>query len=146
LLSIISACYSEKIFYEKYVKNQQDIFSHGTLIIPIVVIEGKLFETYFDTQKEEMVIKEQKKIRLHWKGSEAWNLHSTIDIVTIEELDNYVSKLDYETTILINKMKETFSLINKCIENKSIDPIRHMIKGARGILSLPPILDKLLTK
>jgi len=146
LQSTISACYSEKKFYEKYVKKQQDIYSHGTLIFPIIVIEGKLFETYFDAQKEEMVIKEQKKMRLHWKGSEARNLHSTIDIVTIEELDNYVSNLDKETNILIKKMTETFFLINKCIENKSVDPIKHMIQGEKGILSLPPILDKLLTE
>lgn len=83
-------------------------------------------------------------MRLHWKGSEAWNLHSTVDIVTIAELDNYVAKLDKETNILIDKMTETFSLINKCFENKSVDPIKHMIQGARGILSLPPILDKLI--
>ena len=101
------------------------------MIIPIVVIEGKLFETYFDATKEEMVIKEQKKMRLHWKGSEAWNLHSTVDIVTIEELDNYVAKLNNETNILINKMTETFSLINKCIENKSIDPNKTYDTGSK---------------
>lgn len=144
LQSIISACYSEKKFYESYVKKPQDVFSQGTLIIPIIVIEGKLYETYFDTQKEEMVIEEKNQIRLHWKGSEAWNLHSTVDIVTIDELDNYVSILDKETNILINKMKETFININECVEKKSIEPIKHFMKGARGVLSLPPIIDKIL--
>jgi hypothetical protein len=146
LQSVISACYSEKKYSENYIKKSQDIFSHGTLIIPIVVINGKLFETYYNDDNEEMVVEEKKQIRLHWKGSEAWKFHSTIDIVTIGELNDYVRLLDKETDILMDKMVLTYNLIKQCLNENSVEPLKHLLGFPRGVISLPPILDKLSKK
>ncbi|MCJ7552365.1 MAG: hypothetical protein MUO34_00650 [Ignavibacteriaceae bacterium] len=144
LQSIISASYSEKKFYESFVKSTEDVFSNAVLIIPIVVIDGKLYETFYNDKKEKIEIKERNQIRLHWRGSEAWHLHSTLDIITIDSLPDYVSKLSVETKVLLEKMVSTFFLVKKCLNEKTIEPIKSLIGGARGALGLPPILNKII--
>lgn len=146
LQSVVSASYSEKKFYESYIEKPEDLLSSGILIIPIIVIDGKLYESFYNKEKENIEIEEQKQIRLHWRGAEAWNLHSTIDIVTIDALSDYVENLEKESIILMKKMISTNALINKCLENKTIEPIEHLISSSRGVLGLPSILDEIINK
>ncbi len=146
LQSITSACYSQKKFYEVYTRNPDSVLSNGVLLFPIIVIEGKLYETYYNNETEKIEIEERKQIRLHWKGSEAWKFHSTIDIVTIDELPNYVDKLSQETDFLMEKMKSTFSLIKNCLNEKTIEPIKDLLNGSRGRLGIPPILDRIVNE
>lgn len=143
LQSVISASYSRKQYYQKNSKISDESLFDGVLIIPIIVIDGKLFETYYDNDQNKIEIKEREQIRLHWRGSEAWNLHSTVDIVTISALTNYVEKLSKDSLFLLEKMVSTFNLIKKCLNEKTVEPIKHLMYSSRGILSLPPILREI---
>jgi hypothetical protein len=146
LQSIMSSCYSKKREYESNQKNLEDSPSFGVLMIPIIVIEGRLFETFYNNQTKKIDIVEKDQIRLHWRGSEAWHLHSTIDIVTIDFLPDFVKDLNFETNYLIDKMAITFHLIKECINQKSLDPIKDMTDCSRGVLGLPPLLRNLVSK
>lgn len=145
LQSVMSSCYSKKKYYESYPKTTENGISDGVLLIPIVVINGKLFETFYDEKNDKIEIEERKQMRLHWKGSEAWHLHSTIDVVTIDALPDYVSKLSFDTDILLDKMISTFRLLEKCLIEKSIEPIKNLTTGSRGTLGLPPVLRQFVT-
>jgi hypothetical protein len=144
LQSIMSSCYSKKRDYESYHKKPEDSLGFGVIFIPLIVIEGRLFETFYNKQTQKIDILEKDQIRLHWRGSEAWHLHSTIDIVTIESLPDYVNKLSLETDYLINKMAITFQLIMECIKQKNLDPIKSMTSVSRGVLGIPPLLKKII--
>ncbi len=143
LQSIMSACYSMKNDYETYHKKPEDSLSFGVLIIPIIVIEGRLFETFYSDTSDSIEIEEKKIIRLHWRGSQAWHLHSTIDIVTLDALPNYVKKLSTETNFLMKQMTTTYPQIKECIIQKTLAPLRNVTTGSRGVLGLPQLLRHL---
>lgn len=104
LQSVISACYSIKENFD----NSSYSNSFDFLLIPIIVVDGRLFETFYNVTAGKIDIEEKQQIRIHWKGSEAWRLHSTIDVITIESLPNYVNKLYQETIILMKKLEALF--------------------------------------
>lgn len=144
LQSIMSACYSEKKDYEVADSDHKDSLSFGVLIIPIVVIDGKLFESYYDDSIGDMSLKERKMIRLHWKGSEAWQFHSTIDIVTFDHLPEYVKSLAPETSFLIQKMARIYSIINDCLVKKTLTPLDQIIESNITKNNIHPILRHLI--
>lgn len=143
LQSVVSASYSKMNDYEKYHKKPEDSISFGVFVRPLIVIKGRLFESFYDHSDGKMGIKEQNKIRLYWRGAEAWNLHSTIDIVTINHLPQYVKKLGAELDYLIGKMAGSFVSIKECIESKSLTPMAGIKSTPRGIIGLPPLLRHL---
>lgn len=59
----------------------------GVVAFPVIVVKGTLFEAYMDRATGDTVVEEQKHIRLHWRGSDAWNLHASVDVAS----DDYVS-------------------------------------------------------
>jgi hypothetical protein len=142
LQSVMSACFSEKKYYEKYEGNVLETLKLGVLIIPIIVIDGKLFEAYYKEDEEDnIIVEERTNIRLHWRGSEAWNLHSTVDVVTIDFLKDYVSVLQKETNFLLEKMQEVFLVIRSCAEKNSLDLLQKYFNVSRGVLGLPELLN-----
>lgn len=143
LQSIMSVCYSKKQDYEEGHKKPEDSLSFGILLIPLIVIDGRLFETYFNDQTSDIDIKEKSHIRLHWKGSEAWHLHSTIDIITIDYLPVFVSKIYAETSYLLDKMAIIFHLIIECFNQNSLNPIKDTPICSRGVMGLSTLLRNL---
>lgn len=143
LQSVVSACYSKMKDYDQYHKKPQDSISYGVFLRPLIVIKGRLFEAYLNDRDGKMEVKEQNLIRLHWKGAEAWNLHSTIDIVTINHLKDYAQKLKEETDFLLEKAVNSFVLIKNCLENQTLTPLKNMKSTPRGIIGLPPLLRHL---
>jgi len=144
LQSIMSACYSKRLDYEKHHKNLEDNLSFGILLIPLIVIEGRLFETFYNLETGDIDIEEKDHIRLHWRGSEAWPLHSTMDIVTIKYLPDFVNKISSETAFLLDKMAIVFQLVKQCVDQKGLEPIKDFSNTSRGVIGLPPLLRELM--
>lgn len=144
LQSVVSACSGMMNDYEKYHTKPNDSIAHGVFFRPLIVIKGRLFETYFNHLSRNMEIKEQNQIRLHWKGAETWKLHSTIDIVTIDHLNSYVQKLGEETKYLIERAVDIFAIIKDCLENETLTPLNGVKPTSRGIVGLPPLLGHLV--
>lgn len=140
LQSVMSACYSKKKHYDAYHTDAESHLGLAVAIFPIIVINGELFESYYSESTGEIELEEKDMIRLHWKGSEAWQFHSTIDIVTIKHLPAYVQSLQISTGYLSERMAGVFSCIKECIENKSLDPLQDMPRDKRDIVNVPPIL------
>ncbi|MGP1993559.1 hypothetical protein D9V96_016885 [Zobellia laminariae] len=138
LQSIISASFSKTKYYEND-KTEKNPFKLAVFVRPLIVIKGRLFESFYNYEKKEVEIEEKKSTRLYWKGAEAWNLHSTVDIVTIDHLETYAKNLKKETDSLIEKMDVTLKNIKKSISTNSLEPLGEL-KAARGIIGLPPLL------
>ena len=46
--------------------------------------------------------------RCHWNGADNWDLHSTVDIVSLDHLREYVTNKEKEVHKLILEMKVAF--------------------------------------
>jgi hypothetical protein len=58
----------------------------AVLAFPVIVVDGRLFEAYFDSAENKLKLEESQCLRCHWRGAPAWRLHATIDIVTFDYL------------------------------------------------------------
>jgi hypothetical protein len=127
LQSIVSASFSEINEYQLHHTKPTDSLSFGVLIKPIIIIEGKLFESFYNSESNSVEICEQSMIRLHWKGSDAWKFHSTIDIITIDALTNYLPQLYIETKVLLDSMNSVYELIQQSITSKNVSDLEKLI-------------------
>lgn len=140
LQSVMSACYSEKKFYDSGNIALQSKTHFAVIILPIIVIDGELFEA-FSNEKGDIEIEERKMMRLHWKGAEAWEMHSTIDIVTINHLQEYTKILSNDTTILSKKAIEIFALIKECAKAGGLSPLYNIPNFDKR--RIPPLLREM---
>lgn len=129
LQSIVAASHSE---VKEYEINHTDItksLSFGAMVKPLIVIEGKLFESSFNVDKGAVDIIEREIIRVHWKGSDAWKFHSVVDIITVDYLPKYVSQLYVETRILIDSLRAVFDLLKYAIKTKDVSDLDSLLYG-----------------
>lgn len=63
---------------------------NAVLAFPIIVVDGEIFEAFFDSQRDQMRIEATKWVRCHWRGARSWRLHATIDIVSLAHLDEFL--------------------------------------------------------
>lgn len=73
---------------------------------PVLVIAGRLFEAFFDEEQGEMKVIEQSDMRLHWRGAQAWELHSSLDVVTIDALPQFAAARLQDSVVLIHRMSD----------------------------------------
>jgi hypothetical protein len=109
------------------------------VIFPIVVVDGRLFKASFDEDINDMQLDEASYIRCHWKGAVSAVAHATVDIVTLDGLDNFVEKRATETRNLLARMMPVARQIAKCAEQKSLDGLT-VTEGPRGTVGLPKLL------
>lgn len=109
--------------------------------LPLVVVEGDLFEAYWDKSIQGMKVEPRGHIRLHWQGSAAWRLRASVDIVTIDSLAEFMTKRKAEIGVLLPKMFGTAAEIRECIRKQSLDPLT-VTKGGRGFTGLPALLGR----
>lgn len=110
--------------------------------LPVVVVDGKLFETSYDVVSNQMSIKETNRVRIHWRGAELWPVITTIDVVSIDGLEDFVNTREDEMSLLLDKMTGCLKQIIACLKEKSLEPL-DIPRAARGIVGLPPLLSKI---
>lgn len=73
----------------------------SVLFFPIVVIDGHLYECYYDEQKQDVVTVPTPKMRVHWRANNNRYLVN-IDVVTKSHLEDYlvILKRDLDVTML----------------------------------------------
>jgi hypothetical protein len=137
LQSVMSACYSEKQFYDAHKTTLLSKVGFAVIILPIIIIDGELFEA-FSNDEGEIEIEERRMMRLHWKGAEAWDFHSTIDVVTINHLPEYAKTLLNDTLALAQKASEAHSLIIECAKAGGLSPLYNIPGFDKR--NIPPLL------
>jgi len=81
------------------------------LILPVVVVDGKIFRAFYDFDLEELSVEPISRMRLHWRGADAWRLHATVDIVASEALDEFVGIRAKEAPRILELMLQTVKQI-----------------------------------
>jgi hypothetical protein len=109
------------------------------IAFPVIVIDGRLFEAYFDSTGNNLKLGESNCLRCHWKGAPAWSLHATIDIVTFDYLDTFVEKRKNEVQQFLEVAASTREAIGTCFLQGSLDTLQ-ITEGPRGVIGLHRLL------
>ena len=110
--------------------------------LPLIVIDGPLYEAWHDSTSGKMKIKRVKSSRLNYQGSAAWKFICNIDVVTIDELPVFLMKRKSDIKDLLNSIAISYKEFKKAISLKSLDPIT-ITNAPRGIVGMPPFLRRL---
>jgi hypothetical protein len=114
----------------------------GVIVLPLIVIEGELFESWLDTGTGKIVVEKNSHLRLHWRGSEYHPPVATVDIVTAEYLPKFVELRRRESSLLLRRMFECAEQIDRCALQRTLRGLS-ITSGARGIRGLPPLLQRI---
>jgi hypothetical protein len=112
---------------------------------PVIVIQGDIYEAFLDHKSSELVLKRAPHIRCHWRGSREWNLHATVDIVTFDNLDKFLTTRAVQVATLLRIMQISVEEITKCISAGSIESL-NITKGSRGVVGLHHLFREFVGK
>ena len=90
-----------------------------------------------------MRVEARRWVRCHWRGARSWRLHATIDVVSLDHLDDYVKTRAQESMTLLKKLQIGRNVIAKCFEAKSLDSLDIPSDGS-GIVGLPALLREVV--
>jgi hypothetical protein len=133
--SVISAAKFDVDDYDNPNRKPGQLPKAAVVGFPVIVIQGDLFEAFLDPKSSDLVLRRAPHIRCHWKGSKEWSLHATVDIITFEHLDKFLTTRSAQVETLLRIMQMSVDEITKCIENNSIESL-NITKGSRGVVGL----------
>lgn len=131
--------------YDDHPRQVGEVPRNTVLALPIIVVDGIIFEAFFDEEADEMEIQEVKRVRCHWRGARSWRLHATIDVVALDALDDFLSVRADEAKQLLSRLDHTRNAIARCFEDKSLEHLP-VARGSRGVIGLPPLLREAVTR
>lgn len=129
--------------YEHVKRPTGKLPKNAVVAFPVIVVDGQLFEAYYDPTVSDIRLESVDRIRCHWRGAPSWRLHATIDIVALGNLEDFAAKRAQETKSLLLKMEQTRNQIAECFKECSLDPLE-VPRAARGVVGLPRLLHELL--
>jgi hypothetical protein len=62
----------------------------AVIAFPMIVVDGQIFEAFFDEGSQDMQVEARKRVRCHWRGARSWHVHATIDVVSLDHLDDFL--------------------------------------------------------
>ena len=114
------------------------------IVLPVIVVEGRLFDAYFDADAGEIALEEIQQARIHWRGSQSTPRIVNVDLVTADRLDGFVSQRRSELPQIAAQMMVALRQIRECVVKDSLRPL-HTTPGPRGFVGLPPFLRATIT-
>lgn len=111
----------------------------AVIAFPIIVVDGVLFEAKYDSEQEMILLNETNHVRLHWSGSDSWEFHSTIDVVTKNYIGEFAKQRRKETELLGEIFIKSLKNIVDCYEDKSLKKLNYNQEEIE-IIGLPKIL------
>lgn len=140
LQSVASAAISLKRDLDRGEKHPERAVRFAVIILPLIVVEGMLFEASFDSESGQIVLAERDRIRVHWRGAESSIFpFTTVDLVTANSLDEFVSHRAEEAKTLLSSLTAALKQLQDSVKTKSLQPLK-ILPAARGISGLPPLL------
>jgi hypothetical protein len=117
----------------------------GRVAFPMIVLDGELFEAYYDPNSNDVQLKEVDSVRLHWRGSDIptqWI--STVDVVRFEKLKPLVAKRKIEIVKFGAEVESILPKFVECYKTTSVMPLDlGNARAARGYTGLPTLLREL---
>ena len=115
----------------------------SSVLFPVIVIDGQLFKASYATSPDQLELEEVPEVRLHWKGSDVWQLHATVDIVTKGHLSEFLARCHTDRPILETQMKKGCEEIVECFTRGDLEALK-VTPGGRGVVGLPRLLHELV--
>jgi hypothetical protein len=82
------------------------ILPRNTVVaFPTIVVDGHIFEAFYDEGSHNMRVEARKRVRCHWRGARSWRLHATIDVVSLDHLDDFLKIRAQESITLVEKLQ-----------------------------------------
>jgi hypothetical protein len=120
--------------------------SFGGVYMPMIVIDGKLFESWYDPTCANMELRAVGRSRVYWRGlshSGPWIV--PVDIVTIEELQSYATNMANESKLFMQKMVESAVQLKKAYDERDLSSVE--VKSAsRGFTGSPQLLRMMMER
>jgi hypothetical protein len=123
--------------------NELTIPDHCFLLFPIIVVEGSLFEAYYDDKAAAISLAEVDNLRLFWRGSKANRRPITVvDVVTAKAAAAFARNRAGDMKALLAHVKLAIDRIRTAHNEHNFEKLE--IKPAsRGFTGLPPLLAEL---
>ena len=77
----------------------------AVIAFPMIVVDGQIFEAFFDEASQNMRVEPRQRVRVHWRGARSWRLHATIDVVSLDHLDDFLKTRAQDVTTFMQKLK-----------------------------------------
>lgn len=139
--SVVTACSAIMTEYNRDESSGVSLPYAAVVGFPVVVIDGELFEAFPENNDVKMSIRQVESSRVHWKGSAAREFHSTLDLVMVDALSQYVKERAKEAETILKIMRNAVGRIKKFSQSGKRGDLR-VRRAARGTLGLPPLIAR----
>ena len=103
LQGVVSKAFSEA----SHVDERPQGWRTTIFVFPVIVLDGALFEAFWDDATNDLRTEPVDLMRLHWRGSDRWRQHATVDIVRIEHLATYLADREKDVEVLLEAASST---------------------------------------
>ena len=139
--SVVANSSSYASSYDRGSRKMGEMPECCVLVFPIIVVEGKIFEAYFNEKTNNMALEAVDHIRCHWDGSSAWDFFATVDVVSLHHLDEFLSIRARELKAITSILKSALEEIEMFRRSGSKEAI-NVSDGPRGFRGAPPLLSE----
>lgn len=127
--------------YDVYLEDRQRALV-GNVVLPVIVIDGMLFEAFAEKGSESLTVEQVNHSRLMWRGEADRVGRIAVDIVTKEGLPDFVRQRAEESKGLIEGLKPTLEEILLARKSGSLKGIT--VKSApTGMIGRPRLFAKI---
>lgn len=129
--------------YDQQKLKTGEIPKFGAIAFPVIVVDGCLFEAYYQSEVDNVNIKEISQIRVFWRGSSAKQRFITpVDIVAASSLAEFATVRASEVAVLFREIRETILSIQEAFAQRKFEKLK-IQPGSRGVTGLPSLLAEL---
>jgi hypothetical protein len=118
---VMSAC--RAISQTSYRGSVQQQLAFIQIVFPLIVVDGALFEVFYDEAAKTMQAVQRDSVRMHWRGATAWRAHSTVDIVTSDALPTFLDERTTDCRSALGRFAAVVERIYECLEKKDMSPL-----------------------
>lgn len=135
--SVVGNSISYADWYNRH-RVKREMPTSCVLVFPVIVVEGDLFECYFENDASDVSLTQVDHIRCHWRGSSARSFSSTVDVVALRYLDRFLAERSAEMEPLVSTLMPVFDEIGEFQRSGSREALNVTLasRGFRGVPSL----------
>jgi len=99
---------------------------------PMIIVDAPLFEINYDPASDTVAAKEVDYSRIRWRGSSAWKLIASVDVVTKKYLPTYLVGLTRQFDIMAKRVQAYLPDMRKFLETGDINCL-NISEVSRGV-------------
>lgn len=116
--------------------------TYAEVAFPVVVVDGELFEAYFDRDSGQVEVREVQRVRLHWRGSAAWSRFATLDVVRYSALSDFANVRARDGKVLLSQLAASQAALRESMRKHDLGLFK-VSPGPRGLIGYPRLFRDL---